>query len=327
MADELAAVFQSLGLHSRTHPHLHALYFEYPAIGLVPDSSPMSLRSEPPYGVTHREEPQLDKYELDANSLEFFHRFHVKENPYTISHEHELVNAIQHAATQAGKSTLEVVPVIDEDTADEAYLFRLTTISHNEEIRHVFQYTEDSSTWQDLMHSRDAAPWMIILADLMERASERAYFHVQQRLEAYGYITYEKLEWNTQPVKTFNELLAVNMRRIERVNEYEYLTPLQYLWKQSTKTIPVRLPCEHDTETTLHHIASFTKQQCIDACCVECGERIMSHKDIEHGHHSLERRRRERDRVDQLLWTRVEQEDNYAGFYINITGLSLVKAL
>lgn len=175
----LANTFARTGLVA---PKYHELIFNYPATELLPVGNWPELT--PPRAVESREKPRAPD---DIADLDFFNFFKVERAEPATSAPGDpqpgcVITAIKRLAGGPGMSTLDVVRCIEAHGFE--YRLRLTTTWKlaNGEMPEVKDFKLTSGDWDICLRLAEDEPWMQLLTDLMERASTRAYLHVQHKL-------------------------------------------------------------------------------------------------------------------------------------------------
>ncbi|KAM0721167.1 hypothetical protein Q7P37_003454 [Cladosporium fusiforme] len=307
---DIVASLERLQLQPDTQPYYHMLFMEYPATALIP-SSPAdryTLRLQPPKAAAYREMPDLGKYSLQERGLDYFLRYDISTrylHGFPQSNATELSSAIDQLSDCGGRSVLEAVTVSDSQLGEEWYLFRLTTLWHGSGVSQVSNFQISEGNWNNLSTSAAYKSWSSLLVDLFTRSSDRAYFHVQRQLHATEYLSIGAPRWDCHEISTANQLLAIKMRRVRQQGSMLCLEPIRDLWGENSQPFTVRLPCEHETTTSIKSLKSLSRAGCIDLACPICGRNLMQQADITHAEHSAERRRRQRASVDEILWNRV----------------------
>jgi hypothetical protein len=149
-------------------------------------------------------------------------------------------------------------------------------------------------------------PWTDLLVNMFTRASDRAYLHVERQLKGTQYFAIDALKWDVYGISTANELLALNMRVVHEEGTPLCLIPIRELRGNELQVLTVRLPYEHGTTVTIAWLKGLSWAECIDMACPTCGKVILPNRDIMHARHSIERRRRQRKALDQVLWKHIE---------------------
>jgi hypothetical protein len=327
---DIAATLQRLRLQPTSQPHLHVLFLEYPATALLPTRPGIGLRMQPPKAALYRETPNLDKHFLGEQGLDFFLPLKVDSWRPAESVDRSsasIATAIARLSRGGGHSTLEAVTVSDDDHEESGCIFRLTTLWHNLDPKEIHDFWIGEQEWQDLLSKSEAKPWTDLLVNLFTRASDRAYLHVERQLKGTQYFAIDALKWDAYGVSTANELLALNMRVVHEEGTLLCLLPIRELSGVELRVLTVRLPCEHGTTVTIGWLKDLSWAECIDMACPTCGQVILPNRDIMHARHSIERRRRQRNALDQVLWKHVEAAKTGFATRIDTSGALICQAL
>jgi hypothetical protein len=327
---DIASTLQRLCLQPTSQPHSHVLFLEYPATALLPTRPGIGLRMEPPKAALYRETPNLEKYFLGEQGLDFFVSFKVEHRrPIESAYRPRasIATAIARLSRAGGRSTLEAVTVFDDDHGESGYIFRLTTLWHNLDPKEIHDFWVSEREWQDMLSMSETKPWTDLLVNLFTRASDRAYSHVERQLKGTQYFAIDALKWGVYRISTANELLALNMRVVHEEETLLCLLPIRDLSGDEHRVLPVRLPCEHATTVTIAWLKTLSWAECIDMACPTCGKVILPNRDIMHARHSIERRRRQRKALDQVLWKHLEAAKTNHGTRVDTSGALIVSAL
>jgi hypothetical protein len=327
---DIASTLQRMCLQPTTQPHVHVLFFEYPVTSLLPNRPGVGLRMEPPKAALYRESPNADKYFLGEQGLDFFARFPVQRSKLARPERGSLFtigNAINRLTQGGGRSILEAVTVSDDNYSEGGFIFRLTTVWHDSREKEVRQFCLSESEWRDVLSQDDSKLWTHLLQDLISRASDRAYLHVERQLQGTQYSPIDALKWNAYDILDANRLLALNMRQIRLQGTLLCLEPIREFAGDDSRVLTVRLPCEHETTVCVAYLRTLSLAACIDMACPCCGKTILPDRDIRHAIHSVERRRRQRKALDEILWKHIEARTTQPSMRIDTSGAVMCRAL
>jgi hypothetical protein len=327
---DIAYTLQRMCLQPTTESCVHVMFLEYPVTSLLPNRPGVGLRMEPPKAALYREIPNLDKYFLEEQGLDFFVQFPVR-HPNFAKSEGNCVSAVGAAIDQltqsGGRSILEAVTVSDDNYSEGGFIFHLTTLWHDsreKEVRH-FQLSE--SEWRDIICQDDSKPWTHLLQDLISRASDRAYIHVERQLQGTQYSPVDALKWNAYDILDANRLLALNMRQVRQQGTFLCLEPIRDFAVDDNRVRTVRLPCEHETTVCIAYLKTLSLAACIDMTCPSCDQIILPDRDIRHAILSAERCRRQRKALDETLWKHIEARKTERGTRVVTSGAIMCQAL
>lgn len=213
----------------------HELHLEYPAMKLLTGDASAYLW--PPQNVCHRESPRMGSFHHDVDNLAFFTRLETWTNVAScdIPHDHRSQNifeAIARLAESPGLSNLEVVAFINNDTIN--YRARLSTTWLAGETSGVESHTYDYTGIDWSVHlalalesgSENVISSLSLLEHLMDRASDRAYLHVRERLRAFSptlaraHDQQWSAKWDTAARQSPNEILVNQITWYEDVGAH-----------------------------------------------------------------------------------------------------------
>ena len=327
---DVTYALQRMCLHQTTQAHSHVMFLEYPVTSLLPNQPGVGLRIAPSKGALYREIPNSDKYFLGEQGFDFSVRFPVRDTNLA---DHEtgtsmtINTAIDHLACSGGRSVLEAVTVSDDNYSEGGFIFRLTTIWHNSRKKEVSQFQMSESEWQNIPNQDTSKPWTHLLQDLFTRASDRAYLHVDRQLQGSAYSPINALKWNAYDILDANRLLALNMREIRDQGTLLCLLPIRDFYGDPNRVFAVRLPCEHESTISIASLKTLSWAACIDMACPLCGSTILPNRDIKHAIYSVERRRRQREGLDETLWRHIEARKINREARIDSSGSVMCQAL
>lgn len=192
---DLANCFQSLGPQENRLDY-HELTVEYPVLELILPEAGISPCLRPPQNIEFREQPDASKYHLPQTGTDFIVRLPLayaqpnlfSSNPASIS------TAIQSLSASPGHSILQIASYSSRSDG-ESLIFRLVTEdSINGQYAIVIENDLSSLEWEAERSAPNAQKWTRLAHDLINRASDRAYFHVQDELRLYS--------WYLKSIKT-----------------------------------------------------------------------------------------------------------------------------
>jgi hypothetical protein len=192
---DLANYLQSLGLQENRLDY-HELTVEYPVLELILPEAGISPCLRPPQNIEFREQPDESKYHLPQTGMDFTIRLPLayaqpnlfSSNPASIS------TAIQSLSTSPGHSILQIASYSSRSDG-ESLIFRLVTENPvNGQYTITTENDLSSLEWEAERSAPNAQKWTRLAHDLINRASDRAYFHVQDELRLYS--------WYLKSIKT-----------------------------------------------------------------------------------------------------------------------------
>ena len=200
MADQLVSLFEDFKFEDV--PQLHVLEIEYPVRDLLPpDTEPLL---QPPAKLGSREAPPHDQRR--AGVFQSTCRIHIPiEERENVCDGFSDMFICQHVAFQSmscgpGTSRLEAVTFHDDGYEGEVVrLFLHVSLTKDVEDHHyTFEILREK--WQKMV-DEDEDSWVKALDELMTRRSDRAYYHVRNRIAAdYGedVAVAEEAVWGTR---------------------------------------------------------------------------------------------------------------------------------
>lgn len=310
--DDIAAGFDTLGFSKLAanqtsstlgpNSYYHELHLEYPAMNILPkDATPYLWK---PRNLRHRESPRMGSFHHDSNNLAFFARLETCTNVADseipeFNQPADIVSAIAHLVESPGISNLEVVAFFDGDTIQYSTRLRTTWLAENNKSAetHTFKYT--GIQWGDQIaraneNGSEDISWTALLQHLMDRASDRAYLHVRERLRAHSstlaYANDQQWSsfWDTAPLHSPNSLLINTIT-----------------WHED---VGAELPCACVVPglSAFYLVNVMTEQQAAQFLCPTCSEPVLKGEESETAFFNLEqredRRARLKAKLDEQCW-------------------------
>lgn len=138
---DITYTLQRMCLQPTTQKNSHVIFLEYPVTSLIPNRPGVGLRMSPPKAALYREAPNSDKFFLGEHGLEFFVRFSVEDSSVAKHSSSATIDtAIDRLSHSGGRSILEAVTVSDHNYSESGYIFRLTTIWHDNREKEVSHF-------------------------------------------------------------------------------------------------------------------------------------------------------------------------------------------
>lgn len=221
MADfaAITAILQRMGLENVEHNH-HELRFEYPVLDLL-DSDDEEFFPVLPYpeNAGYRAKPASSRPHLADSGTDFFIRIPLRDgnasdfSPCTIP---KLFTTIQQLGNVRGYSVLQIA-ISEGKYPTPTYHFRLITDCEGMR-EQMYECTLTEPVLGQVLASYQSAEWMQMMLGLINRSSDRAYFHVHERLRHYPWYQsqterYEMdMKWDQEDLKKATQLLATSLR-------------------------------------------------------------------------------------------------------------------
>jgi hypothetical protein len=185
---DLANSFQNLGLQENRVDY-HELAIEYPVLELILPEAGTSPCIRPPQNIEFREQPDALKYNFPQTGTDYIIRLPLASaRPHLFpSNAASISTAIQNLSTSPGHSILQIASYSSRSDG-ESFIFRLVTENPvNGEYTIVTENDFSSLEWEAERISLSTEKWTRLAQDLINRSSDRAYFHVHAELRFYSW--------------------------------------------------------------------------------------------------------------------------------------------
>lgn len=311
--DDVASQLDKLGL-SQLAPNqtngilapnacYHELHLEYPAMNLVPKEATPYLWK--PSSVRHRESPRMRSFHHDINNLAFFTRFETFINvvdsvvPDFIQ-PGNVVSAVARVAGSPGISNLEVVAFFANDSVQYRTRLRTTWFAGDTSSIETHSWNYTGMEWSEQIarakedrHEEDS--WILLLQHLMDRASDRAYLHVRERLRAhsstlaFAHDQQWSSQWDTASLHSSNSIL------VDQLNWHE--------------DVGAEFPCGCIVpELSAFYLMNvMTEEEAATFLCPICSDPVLDEEETRAAFFQLEhrsdRRARLKAKIDEQCWT------------------------
>jgi len=187
----LADCFQNLGLQEDRLEY-HELTIDYPVLDLILPEEDTSPCLRPPKNIKSRERPDASKYHQSLTGTDF--KIRIPLEPTLSSPVSDLAwvsIAIQKLLSTPGRSLLQIASYSTPSDGD-SHIFRL--VAENPitgQYETVAESDISSLEWEAERTALEAENWTRLADSLINRSSDRAYFHVNEKLRFYSW--YRKL--------------------------------------------------------------------------------------------------------------------------------------
>lgn len=262
----------------QTEPKDHRLFLDFPALDLLPDNVKLP-HLDPPVDAAQRESPPNSPSHLGVFDTSFFVIMPLRPRsvqPARYADKvQDLLSAIDSLPNNPGKSTLKMVAYHDPYSQRLIYKFCLQKVVQRMKQNYDFELDEESC-YRLMLHLNDVK-WLRLLHHLVLRESDRAYYHVKERLEAkYGaQMTQSESEnwpepWYSRPPRRPKELLVLRLELdiVPYSNEIKLGAMLVF-----------KLPCGHKWAISRSDLVSMTPTDCHRMVCDDCGARVWNDDD------------------------------------------------
>lgn len=181
---DLTTLFRDISLE----PTKHVLEIEFPVRGLLPpDTEPLI---DPPVELGRREAPPHDQTRAGVSQSTC--RIHIPTEPRDNACDgcsDELVSmhsGFQSMSCGPGKSHLQVAVFYDDGYERDVLRLSLHVSLNHDDANHHYTFEIYREKWQEWVDESESL-WVKALDELMTRRSDRAYYHVRNRIAAdYG---------------------------------------------------------------------------------------------------------------------------------------------
>lgn len=186
---DLADCFQSLGFHEDRLDY-HELTIEYPVLDLILPEADISPCLRPPQNIEFREQPDASKYHLPLTGTDF--KLHIPLNqtllPAPSNCDLTPISLAMHSLySTPGRSLLQIASYSSPSDGD-SHIFRLLTEDPASGQYMTVAETDFSSLeWEAERTVLKTDKWTRLANDLLNRSSDRAYFHVHEKLKFYSW--------------------------------------------------------------------------------------------------------------------------------------------
>lgn len=277
----------------------HELRLEYPVLDLLPtEETVIPHLRRPKYGDFCKK-PDLSEYHWDVSGTDFAIRMPLRPfssicfSPLQFS---TVLSAMARLRDRPGRSLLQFVSC-HSSTSGVQHCFRLLT-ENNEQHQTITQGWFSDDDWRLESAGFQSETWMQLIRNLMNRASDRAYFHVHQRMHLYSWYTtlLEQEHWNSGD-RTCLDIYDTLVSKLRvQLSDDLYVRAIEAFDSGYDGTFV--LPCGHDQYFPIQGLESMSVTDCTNAACHLCGEKIIAQRDLrrfceyresERRHHFYER--------------------------------------
>jgi hypothetical protein len=193
----------------------HELKLEYPVLDLLPVDEPVTPFLRPPAYTGYREEPNPGSYHLPLFGNDFIIRRPCNSDqtlPLPYLDPHNFFDSLERLVDIPGRTLLQIATYTDHEDGN-VYRFRLRT-EHCNQRPVVMDFELSGIEWEAERCARPREIWMKLIWRLLRRASDRAYFHVHERLKKYSWYKKQTAEeeWDWKPRFSSKRFIAMNLR-------------------------------------------------------------------------------------------------------------------
>lgn len=310
----ITAALQRMGLETVERNH-HELRFEYPVLDLLDDDE--SDDDEPfptlpyPENAGYRAKPASSRAHLADSGTDFFVHMPLRspgsDGGFSPVQMLELFRTIEQLANVRGRSTLQIATSRGKHPVPW-YHFRLLS-SYEDGGEESYESTLNAHTFEQVKASCQSSVWVRLLSGLINRSSDRAYFHIHERLRTYRWYQAQverqemAMMWDHQELQQPTQLLARRLIHIRydsiglelqrRIRDLDVEEDVEDLF---------RLPCGHMQVINLGIIRSMTSWLCQNYRCQMCNAFVLQPADYLSLRFSEERQERGQMVEQETYW-------------------------
>ena len=324
--------FQHMGFEEKKkkQANYHELQIEYPVLDLLPVEESVTPLLKKPSFNGYREKPDPSDHHLPLSGTDFIVRLPlITEMPSTPTDK--VFTILMTLLLDPGRSLLQIATYTDPDDG-EHYRFRLQT-ECNGQLRTVMESELSGIAWSAERNSFRHATWMQLISHLIGRISNRAYFHVHERLKHYCWYAKQRAEeqWNTKDSFDPKRFFAAHLRVLKsaKLSGVVHRSRISARDLEGDGEVGFLLPCNHFQDMDIPELRSLSIVQCIYIRCDFCGARIAGKDTNWHLTLLLQRQRELRGRfsVRELVWKQIADEFPIGNQQVNISSGALSSAV
>lgn len=302
----LASSLQHMGLQQKDIDY-HELKIEYPVLDLLPEDTPVEATLVTPACTGFRERPESSKYLLDLSGSDYIIRVPLTRDgplPLMPSELHGVFATLVRLLTVHGRSLLQIATYFDPEQGD-MYRFRLSTERHDGQAEVAGEAELNSEVWEAEKYSFRRETWMILIRGLLIRYTDRAYWHVHEKLKGFRWylkqIADEDWDWEDgfDAKRFFNK---------------HYMYRLQSGVAGDTDSDDdeffLTMPCSHTKSLSGRQLKTMSADECLRLRCILCGQPVVRAHFRFRAWIFLQREREARTRFStmQMNWQRLNEE-------------------
>jgi hypothetical protein len=303
--------FQQMGFEEKQADY-HDLQIEYPILDLLPVEETVTPLLKPPAFSGYREKPHRSEYHLPLSGTDFIIRLSL-QSKMLLTPLNEVFTTLLTLLAAPGRSLLQIVTHSDPEDGDH-YRFRLLT-KVNGHFKTVAESELSGMEWEAERTSLRREKWMRLITHLLIRLSNRAYFHVHERLKQYRWYTRQVAGEKRNYKNSFDpkRFFAANLRVVigldlagqrywdEAVDEYDL---------EGEGVATFLLPCSHKQDWVIEELRCSSVAECLHIACGCCGARLARKDNGWRLWLLLHRQTEQRAvfSVRELVWQRIGKE-------------------
>lgn len=323
---DLSTSLQRMGLAQR-ELNYHELKIEYPVLDLLPADNTATPTLAPPAHRGFREKPDSSKYHLNLSGTDYIVRLPLESGSSPLQlvplERPSVFTTLIGLLVTPGRSWLQFATYFDREQG-ERYRFRLSTERHDGQVEVVAETELSRPAWAVEKSSFRRETWMRLVRDLLIRYSDRAYWHVHERLKGYRWYLKQAADedWDWEDgfnsIQFFGKQFSMDARPRPGEDGGSY----EDEWY-------VHLPCAHQQVMTFRQLQTMTAGECLRSRCGTCDLPVVKDDNPFRDWLTLHRGRERRARFSarEGNWHRLDEEFPLGNRRVSIrTGL-LCKAL
>lgn len=320
--------FQQVGIDN-TPTNYHELRIEYPVLDLLPPEQNVRPFLSQPTNMWFREKPDGSKFHLPLTGTDFVAHLATGDRRASIPDVglKPFSAALARLADAPGQSLLQIATYLDPYKG-EMYRFRLLVARDGEsqlvletELDNIALAAEESACGR-LRAAR-------LVRDLLTRKSDRAYFHVHERLRHYRWYKEQvaREAWDIEGGFDAKRCLARNVQVVVRCRDTVRNVPVNRHDFEGQGEGTFLLPCGHQQHMTLHQLSSMSDKEAFSFACSRCGKKVMQDEDFVRFRLWSERTNRDIIYEKEMMWQKLEGDFPLGLQHVNAHSSVLHQAL
>ncbi|KAM0721275.1 hypothetical protein Q7P37_003563 [Cladosporium fusiforme] len=307
----------------------HELRLEYPALDLLPAHkiNTTHLR-QPQHSGFNQKEPGHCEYPWKLCGTDFCARIPFRSSgpvALPLFQSSTFLTTVAALSYQPGRSLLQFVSTYEPHEGVQ-HRFRLLS-EHQGQPQIVTESVFSDAAWEAESTTFQSEDWMQLVQNLLNRASDRAYLHVHQRLHLYRRYQeqIEQERWGWEGYLDAKATLAANLRVL--IGKGRYIPAVEALDLDHSGEGTFLLPCGHEQDFWIQRLGSMSAADCINAACRICDAKIVSEADLWRLCRFRESYRRSQFYEAEGWWRIIEQRCPIGHERVSVRGGMLLKAM
>lgn len=303
----------------------HDFKVEYPVLDLLPSDRPVTPTLDEAAWPGFREKPDPRKYNLPLSGTDFAVRLPLEnaslmsDPPVVLEGDH-FFSTVVRLLTFPGNSVLQAATYFDREHG-EVYKFRFSMATHTHDIISGEAELRKADWIVELARFR-SENWMMLVRDLLDRFTDRAYWHVHWRVAGYRWYQrqVEDEVWDFKETFDAQRFLAQQFAMVPRSCDVG----------SEDDEYDLHLPCGHQQVVVFKQMKAMSAGACLHYCCKACDELVVHDGLIicrTYLYLQQAREARERFCAREANWLRLAYDVPVSDRPIRTTGGLLAKAL